>query len=420
VVRAGWRAGVVVAALLASGVAGGPEVVASTPGGSGDVLADQTRLIAAADLIKGAGWDGYAGISLAPEKGELSLYWKGTLPAQVQRAVDKARREMGVRVLPAAHSERELLEVARRLAKEPGVTSVGPKVDGSGLRLGYAGNRTSAEAVPAIRDAGVDIEVERSEYVRAASLAQPSQCALRPVTRQVDWCPYSGGAKYTFQQDGETYRCTTGWPVRFNWTPGGSGVQYQLTAGHCGSDGLVVNNGAGAVMGTVEQDTDSRDLMLIKTPSAPTMFAGTWNSNVLKTVSGVRGNYPGAYMCTSGSVSGQHCDLVVEDTNQEINLLADDGTTYPVAPMVVAASRNGTVAVARGDSGGPVAAQDAVVPGAGLTLPYVYGVGTISAGEDEVECPRGTVAQATTCFQRVWYAPLQESLAHLNVSLITG
>lgn len=412
----------VVATLLVSGVAGSP-TVAATPG-RGDVLADQTRLIAEADLIKAAGGDGYAGISVAPEKGELTLYWHGTLPAQVQRTVEQARREVGVRVLPAAHSERELLAVAQRLAKEPGVASVGPKVDGSGLRLGYAGNMVSAESVPAIRDAGVDVDVEQREYMRATGLAQPAQCALMPVDRQIDWCPYSGGAKYTFLHGADRYRCTTGWPVRFNWSPGGSGVQYQLTAGHCGSDGLTVNNGAGAVMGTVERDTDSRDIMLIKTPSAPSMFAGAWNSNVLKTVSGTRGNYVGAYVCTSGSMSGQHCDLIVEDTNQTINLIADDGTSYPVAPMVVAASRNGGVAVATGDSGGPVAAQDAVVPGIGLQLPYVYGVGTIS-GEDRgavVPCPPGTVPPLTTpiCSQRVTYAPLQESLAFMTVSLMTG
>jgi hypothetical protein len=163
--------------------------------------------------------------------------------------------------------------------------------------------------------------------------------------------------------------------------------------------------------------------MLIKTPSAPSMFAGAWNSNVLKTVSGTRGNYVGAYVCTSGSMSGQHCDVIVEATNQTINLIADDGTSHPVAPMVVAVSRNGGVAVATGDSGGPVAAQDAVVPGTGLQLPYVYGVGTIS-GEDRgalVPCPRGTVAQATTeCSQRVVYAPLLESLAFMQVFLMTG
>jgi hypothetical protein len=129
-----------------------------------EVLAPPPRLISAADLIKGAGGDGYAGISVSPVKSELELYWNATLPAQVQRAVERARREVGVRVLPATHSERELLAVAHRLAKEPGVTSVGPKVDGSALKLGYAESVASAEALPAIQDAGVDVDVERREY----------------------------------------------------------------------------------------------------------------------------------------------------------------------------------------------------------------------------------------------------------------
>jgi hypothetical protein len=409
---------VVLATVLASCVAGGPAAVAATPG-VGDVLADQTRLIAAADLIKGAGGDGFAGISVAPEKGELALYWNGTLPAQVQRAVDQARHEVGVRVLPAAHSERELLAVTQELVKEPGVTSVGPKVDGSGLRLGYAGNLASAKSVPAIRDAGVDIDVERREYMRPAELAVPPQCALMPVDRQVDWCPYSGGATFTIGGR----RCTTGWPVRYS-SPSGGSEQYQLTAGHCGSNGQTAENGAGAEMGPVVGDNDSRDVMLIKTPSAPTIFAGDWRSNTLRSVRGATGNYVGAYVCTSGSVSGQHCGLRVEATNQWIDMETGPGESHIVSPLVLAASVDGSVAVAKGDSGGPVAAQASPVPAIGFGLPY--GVGTISAGDTDVPCPRGTVAQATTCFQHVWYAPLQESLAYyqsmtfLPVSLMTG
>lgn len=406
----------VVATVLASGIAGGP--VTSASGGGTPV--DQTRLIAVAERLKGAGGDGYAGISLAPEAGELTLYWNGALPATVERAVERARREAGVRVLPAAHSERELLAAARRLAAEPGVTSVGPKVDGSGLRLGYVGSVAAARSVPAIRDAGVAVDVERGEYVRSAALAGQPQCAFTPVNRQFDWCPYSGGARFTI--DGGW--CTTGWSVRFSYPPGGS-EQYQLTAGHCGSDGQIAHNGAGAEMGTVEQDHDSRDIMLIRTPSAPTIFAGPWSSNTLRSVRGTATNYVGAYVCTSGSMSGEHCGLRVEATNQWINLETAPGESYRVGPVVLAASVDGSMAVAKGDSGGPVASQAAPVPAIGFGLPY--GVGTISGGDAEIPCPRGSVAsQGTKCFQRVWYAPLQESLGlyqsltFLTVSLMTG
>jgi trypsin len=408
VARAGWCVAVV-ATLLASGVAGGPAAVAAAPGG-GDVLADQTRLVAAADLIEGVGGDGYAGISLAPEKGELALYWRGTLPAEVQRTVEQVRREVVVRVLPAAHSERELLAVAQRLVKEPGVTGVGPKVDGSGLWLGYAGSVASAESVPAIRDAGVDVDVERREYMRPAELAVPSQCALMPVDRQVDWCPFSGGATFTFPRGGGRSRCTTGWPVEASGVPGGSDPQYLLTAGHCGSDGLAVTNSVSAPMGTVEKDTDSRDIMLVKAPAAASIFVGAWSSNTLKPVGGTAGNHVGEYVCTSGAVSGSHCNLRIEATNALITLTPPTGASYPVAPMVIAASHDGSVAVAGGDSGGPVT-TNAFQPSS------VYGVGTISGGDLDIRCPQGTVAQTTPCYQRVTYAPLQESLAYYRTPL---
>lgn len=388
------------------------------PGGHGDVFRTQMRLIVAADLIRGAGGDGFAGISVSAESRELALYWKGTLPSGVALAVDRARRDVGVRVLPAAHSERELLAVAERLAAEPGVTSVAPKVDGSGVTLGYAGDAAVARSRSAIHDVGVAVDVRHGEYARLTDQVLPPWTCM-PVlrySRQSDWCPHSGGATFTYTTGEGAFRCTTGWPVKQTSQVSGHVWRWQLTAGHCGSDGMTVNNGVGARMGTVEGDDDTRDTMLISTESMSAMYVGGWNSSTFKPVRMPIGNYRDTLVCTSGAVSGQHCDLRIDAVNVRINV-EDHGRIYSVFPMVSAWSTTGSTAVAGGDSGGPVAAQDSASSYGGMV--YVYAAGTISAGDSTVPCPPNSVAQTTTCYQHVYYAPLQESLARYNVTLMT-
>jgi hypothetical protein len=94
---------------------------------------------------------------------------------------------------------------------------------------------------------------------------------------------------------------------------------------------------------------------------------------------------------------------------------------------VIAASWDGSVAVAEGDSGGPVTAQDSPVPAIGFRQPYVYGVGTISRWRQGSSVPaghrrRGDHVFTSGCGTR----PLQELLAYyqvltvFSVSLMTG
>lgn len=400
------RAGRTVAVtMLGVGLLTGAAQAAEPAGGAAqvDLMATQVRLIAAADSIRDAGGQGFAGMRVSAGSGALTLYWKGQLPAAVAGAVERARRSAEVSVLPAPYSEQELLAATVRLAKAPGVASAGPLPDGSGVAVAYAGEVAAALALPEIRDAGVRVVVERGEYAVLAS-------------RQVDSSPYSGGAKFTYQIDNYSYRCSTGWAVSQN---GVFPIRYDrrlmLTAGHCGSDGLTIRDGAGAVMGLVQGDDDVADTMLIKTPSAGQMYTGAWSSSTSKPVFRSIGNYVDTLVCTSGSMSGQHCWVRVKAVNQAVNITEPDGTIRTIFPMVRAETDDHSIAVALGDSGGPVAAQDSTA-GGGIYL--VYAAGTISAASQMVACP--STAQPTTCFWRVYYAPLQESLERYDVSLISG
>lgn len=410
-----------VTVLAAGVVTSGVAPAAAGQAGRGDVFQTQIRLITAADLIRGAGGEGYAGISVEARRGELRVYWKGELPARVAAAVEAARREVGVRVLAAAHSERELLDAAQRLAKEPGVASVAPKADGSGVTLGYAGEVGVAAALPAIRDAGVPVEVRPGEYAQATQFTQPGCMLQLFVGRQDDNCPWRGGAALTFPVGAGTGYCSSGWPVeRANWASGFR-QQWLLTAGHCGSSGQTFHDGGVARVGTTESDNDSRDTMLVRADSiGPRMYVGGWDSRSYKSIRMPISNYPNTLVCTSGAMSGQHCDLRVEAVNMTVNARDASGRQYTWFPMVSAWSETGPFAAASGDSGGPVAAQDSPTFSTGGIV-NVYAAGTISAGDTAVTCPAGSTAwTGMTCLRRVYYAPLQQALNSYAVTLMTG
>ena len=81
----------------------------------------------------------------------MRVYWKGAPPANLTAA---ARTTVPVKVLPAAHSKRELEAAADKLLSLAGgqITQVGPRADGAGLLVG-----TSGAAVPAADYAGVPV-----------------------------------------------------------------------------------------------------------------------------------------------------------------------------------------------------------------------------------------------------------------------
>src|SRR5262249_54471515 len=107
------------------------------------IMAAQAPLAAAAERIQDLDPKGVAlgGIELDVEKHTLNLWWKGDPPAAVRKEIEHGQR-VGIRInlRPALYSQRELIDVARSVivnAKEyPGIVSVGPLADGSGLEVG--------------------------------------------------------------------------------------------------------------------------------------------------------------------------------------------------------------------------------------------------------------------------------------------
>ncbi|SDT07024.1 hypothetical protein [Actinoplanes derwentensis] len=268
---------------------------------------------------------GYAGLEIQDDR--VVLWWKGTVPAPVRRAVDTARRQAPVRIAGAAYSLSELRAAGAELRTSlaAGKPRIKYAVDGSRVVVDVAGGGagfTTAQIPPV----GVPVELtDQGEKVL--------------TSRRDDWPQWKGGAD---QINGNS-RCTTGFAVR------NADAEFILTAGHCGSNGDTIRDGTGEFVGTFTGDLDSHDIGLVHTPSGSDnlMYVGGLDSNLVTTVEGWDWVFPGEYLCQSGGSSARDtgapvCGLRVEKFN------TDSGDA------VEARQVDGQPAVRGGDSGGPV------------------------------------------------------------------
>jgi hypothetical protein len=293
-----------------------------------EIARKQIPLVQAASAIRKeverGQYSGYAGIEI--EDAQVAVWWKGELPAAVQRAVDAARSTAPVRVGAAKHSLNELRAAGTTLrsayaAAQPRVKYA---VDGSRVVVATSGR---AAMTRQLLNVGVPVEiVEQGEKVL--------------TSRRDDWAPWKSGAD---QINGRS-RCTNGFPVR-----NGNNERFILTAGHCGSNGDQIRDGVGEFMGTFTADNDGHDLGLVRTSGDVDnlMYVGGLDSNAVNTIAGWDWVFPGEYLCQSGGTSareigGPVCGLRVEKFN------TDPGDA------VEARQVDGRPAVRGGDSGGPV------------------------------------------------------------------
>lgn len=313
-----------------------------------DRMTAQIPLIDAASVLRTAVEQGeprgYAGIGLVGD--HVTLWWKGSLPADIATAVATARRTASVEVAEAKYSRTELKAAATRVGRvvrgnpDDAAHAVRIRADGSGLEVAVDGSPTAT--LPELPRTGVRTTVVRQER-------------LAPRSRDNDPAPYDGGAIIS---PGGVY-CTAGFGVRDATT----GTNYLLSAGHCGDIGQVWNNGAGVPIGPVTHDNPDHDTMLISTPSpGDHIYVGGQQDEVRARVTGWTEVFPGQLLCQSGYTSagvlgGPICNLRVE-------FHYDDRED-----LVEATQLDGQDSARGGDSGGPVYAvnTDGTVLAAGTT-----------------------------------------------------
>jgi hypothetical protein len=390
-----------------------------------ELFAMQQRLVAAADAITAAAklegatnpsgalkdetdTAGLAGISAKPERKELWVYWKGMVPDTVSRVVDQQRVTVPVKVFPARHSRNEMRRAADRLARVPGVTMAEPRVDGSAVAISTAGGGAGALlGTPAT-------------LVAAGGVPVVSGVDSRPTlaaSRQNDASPFSGGGMYTYPVgDGFVSLCTTGFAIRYKR---GLNITRMLSAGHCADLNQAIDDGAGQPLGTVVSDNNARDTLLINATVKGETYFGPWSGSSRKPVVMAIGAYVDTLVCTTGAMTGQHCNIRVKATGLTINV------GYPVGPVVRADKENETIAVGQGDSGGPVVAQDSQF---GVINNYAAGTITAQDPTTAVNCDvdgDGTeggddVAYETNCAWRVFYVDIIDSLDYYKATIVKG
>ena len=94
------------------------------------------------ELWRREGLQGFTGMRLDNDKGEVILYWKGQVPHRMAALVRTLRASVPVRVVERPYSLVELQREARRLVELDlsgagvNVTEAGPLADFSGIRVG--------------------------------------------------------------------------------------------------------------------------------------------------------------------------------------------------------------------------------------------------------------------------------------------
>ncbi|GAA1277999.1 hypothetical protein GCM10009677_35240 [Sphaerisporangium rubeum] len=375
---------------------GAVEHTGAVPGGFAswkDLLLFQQKLTTAADRITAAAKNGggYAGIIAAPENRELRVYWKGKPSKAINDLVGQLRRDVSISVLPAQYSARELEREADRLirANSATLTSTAPLQDGSGLKASTA---VLGAARSAIAGASVPVTLEYGAKPELAS-------------RWDDSPPWWGGGAWRNTSTGGG--CSTGFAVTYG------GVQKMLSAGHCGDVGQTATDPTGQTIGSITQDNNGRDVLLIGTSAAGRVFnnpVGSVATEFSNPVIGTIGSTVGMFICTSGAYSGTNCNIKVTAVGVNINV------GYIISGTVQAEQQAHTNAVGQGDSGGSV---EVVNPSNTLQV-YAAGVNTAIDTSTAVACT-GYVTSGRTCAWRMYYSPWSNATtAFPGIAIITG
>lgn len=353
-----------------------------------EVYLFQARLNSAAEAILAAGDAGNASIVADPLARELRVYFKGDVPAQI---LGRAKQTgVPVTFAPAAFTHAELVNEAKRLSSLPGVVEVAPRPDGGGLAVTVADRQLAADRTGLQAATAIPLTLAAGERPQAA------------FSRQADVPLFWGGSRYQVGID----LCTNGFPVLATAGPS----IYQITAGHCGSDGAAVTiPGRPSPTGTFLQKNTCRDTALILYPSgnSPAIYTGGPTSSSGASVVNAVSDFVGNLVATGGASSGEHRNVTVQAVDVFTSFSGIPCTS--VGPMIKAGYSTNTCVIAPGDSGGPVYS-----PFNGNT---VVARGTITGFTDRVSnCPGAFPNGGRTGF----YAPLLRPEGNPQIGSLTN
>ncbi|WP_235735796.1 S1 family peptidase [Nocardioides alcanivorans] len=323
--------------------------------------------------------DGYGKVVVDKTKARVRIYWRGRPPRDIAARDGEITDGVTVDVVPSPHSDEDLSVVSRKLlADNRTIVYIHPNDDLSGLVVAVDETATATERARAISEIAA-----RSEVPVTIIKDTPWEDA----TRWNDSAPWQGGSILNFAGNG----CSSAFTAV---TPSGAGRL--ISAAHCATGtGGVVRDGAGERIGTVSRRAPAYDALLIDpdTGTIGKVFGGPWNagtghSRYQSWVGGSAAPAEGQRVCTSGAMSGEHCNLLIKKTGVWKKCV---GGTVDCQGFI-SMNASGGVAISGADSGGPVYIK--------RSDGKVGARGVISQGNKPVIC--GSTAAPTTCYNKVF------------------
>jgi hypothetical protein len=358
----------------------------------------------------------FAGIAIDDDV--VVVRWKqGSSP---DAALEAAFPSLTMRQEFVPFTEQELVAETQRITKslgrgDVGISVIGPAPDLSGIEIhpskAEAGlRRTTGDAQvqqPSLQDFGIEqgaIPLTVTEPLAAGTTAR-----LTTDPDRTGFPIRTGGQRIELG----AAACTSGIPAYIVQ----SGARVMVTAGHCGSVGSSWTDGAGNFYGRMTTNFSSPT-----TPSFDYAYLGSHSTGfqvgVIQRGPLANGSvtpsrqmdyiapYQGLSVCSSGSFSGEVCQVVVQAVGQSVFYKADN-QWYD---NLVSTTSTGTYAGwGDGDSGGTVHRPHAT--GGGTTI-----VGIVSGSS--FAATRPCAASTTrTCYRDGWFAPFEFLAATKGIGL---
>jgi hypothetical protein len=307
--------------------------------------ADQIQAAATA----GTGHDGFFDTWLNVDRGSVTVYWHGTVPADIARLINTLRSSVTIDVKPAQYSMAELTAAVRQGLTQPGAVSGHPLNDGSGIQLDFGRN-----AVPALLADSVGVPVRTGlggPVTLQATCVPTGTTALAAPSRCDDRQPGYWGGNVILNTAQNSF-CSSAFGVH----DGGGGL-YLVTAAHCSENasgtpvnGITFTNGDRTqTVGSSLDVPGPHDWAVIATSSGNQYYDGpginAGDTHSTKRVVGQGGVSINQSLCESGAVGGVICGMVVEAIN--VTPAGD-----PWSGLTEARSTSGQFTIP-GDSGGP-------------------------------------------------------------------
>lgn len=332
-----------------------------------------------------------------------TIYWKGQPPKEVQQLEGTRPNGVEVLIVRSRFSQDDVARASARVVQAsqarvmPPVERVQANQDFSGLLVGFTQDRIRGVDKVRTRASVAEVTGMPTEIMEVPELV--------PASRQNDIAPWRGGAQIRL---GSSF-CSTGFAVSVPST----GEGRILSAGHCNpSGGGAWSDGIGQQFtlggGDVRVDLRPLDTMLIN-PVGETVgavYGGPWNAPTSHgryrlNVATASTSSEGDTLCVSGAMSGERCNLFVDQANV-FNTCPNDPPGREQCRYDIALSVFDIAAIAQGDSGGPAYTNRS--DGRISARNIISGAFTGS----EVSCP--STAAETVCYTMAALVPIRPIL----------